>query len=97
MTITAAINDLVSSIFELFSSVLGGIYNTVHAIFAAFIGLFSGVINLVLDVFKGAIDVAGGLGKFLASKSFFPNPIVPRAPLLRICSKEMGGECSQGS
>lgn len=67
MSIGAAINDLVSSFYELFASVLGGIYNTIHALFAAVIGLFSGFINLIGDVFKGAVDVVGGLGKFLAS------------------------------
>ncbi|KAH8901871.1 hypothetical protein BR93DRAFT_942027 [Coniochaeta sp. PMI_546] len=66
MSIGAAINDLFSSIYELFASVLGGIYNTIHAILAAIIGLFSGFINLIGDVFKGAVDVVGGLGKFLA-------------------------------
>jgi hypothetical protein len=68
MAISSAINDLVSSVYELFASVLGGIYTIFHTIFAAVYGLFSGVINLFADVFKGAIDVVGGLGKFLASK-----------------------------
>jgi len=76
MAISSAINDLVSSIYELFASVVGGIYAIFHTIFAAVYGLFSGVINLFADVFKGAIDVVGGLGKFVASKCcvlpFFP-------------------------
>ena len=76
MAISSAINDLVSSIYELFASVLGGIYAIFHTIFAAVYGLFSGVINLFADVFKGAIDVVGGLGKFVASKCRFP-PQVP--------------------
>lgn len=84
MSIGAAINDLVSSFYELFASVLGGIYNTIHALFAAVIGLFSGFINLIGDVFKGAVDVVGGLGKFLASKFAarprFPNSIHPSSP-----------------
>jgi phage-related protein len=69
MSIGNAISDLVSSFVELISSILTGIYNTIHAIFAAVLGLFSGFINLIGDVTKGAVDVVGGLGKFLASKS----------------------------
>lgn len=79
MSIGAAINDLVSSFYELFASVLGGIYNTIHALLAAVIGLFSGFINLIGDVFKGAVDVVGGLGKFLASK-FACAPAFPQFP-----------------
>jgi phage-related protein len=68
MSIGAAINDLVKSFYELFSSILSGIYNTFHAIFAAVFGLLNGFVNLIGDVFQGAFDVVGGVGKFLISK-----------------------------
>jgi hypothetical protein len=80
MAISSAINDFVSSIYELFASVLSGIYNIFHTVFAAVFGLFSGVINLFADVFKGAIDVVGGLGTFLASKLLWPISPAPPAP-----------------
>lgn len=65
----AAFGDFFKSIYELFASIIGTFAHAVQAIVSAVLNLFSGVINLFTDVFKGAIDLVGGVGSFLISKS----------------------------
>ncbi|KAK4225055.1 hypothetical protein QBC38DRAFT_279840 [Podospora fimiseda] len=71
MAITSAISDLISSIFELFSSFLGAAYTIIHSFFAAILSLFSGFFNFVADIFRGVFDVLGGVGNFLAGNIVF--------------------------
>lgn len=65
----AAFEDFFKSIYELFASIVGAFVSVINTIVSTILGFFSGIINLFADVFKGAIDVVGGVGKFIASKS----------------------------
>ncbi|KAK4188605.1 hypothetical protein QBC35DRAFT_354172, partial [Podospora australis] len=67
MAVTNAITDLVSSIFELFSSFLGAIYTIIYSFFAGVLGLFTGFFAFIADIFKGVFDVTSGVGKFVSS------------------------------
>ncbi|KAF4458830.1 hypothetical protein FALBO_14423 [Fusarium albosuccineum] len=69
MSITAAINDFFSSIYELLSSVFSTLYAVIHSIFSAILGFVSGLFNLIGDVVSGLVDVAGGVGKFVAGNA----------------------------
>ncbi|KAM0421090.1 hypothetical protein ACHAPT_011161 [Fusarium lateritium] len=71
MAITTAINDLLSSIYELFASVFSTIYAIVHSVLSALLGFVRGLFNLIGDVTSGLVDVAGGVGKFVAGMLFF--------------------------
>ncbi|KAF5006294.1 hypothetical protein FDECE_7325 [Fusarium decemcellulare] len=70
MSITAAINDFFSSIYELLSSVFSTLYAVIHSIFSSILGFVSGLFNLIGDVVSGLVDVAGGVGKFVAVLCF---------------------------
>ncbi|KAK7424673.1 hypothetical protein QQX98_000249 [Neonectria punicea] len=66
MAITTAISDFVNSIYELFASLIGTVYAILHSTVTAVFSFITGFFNLVGDVVSGLIDVAGGLGKFVA-------------------------------
>jgi hypothetical protein len=66
MAVTSAITDLVKSVGELLSSVLGAAYAIVHSFISGLLGLFAGFFAFVGDVGKGVFDLAGGVGKFVA-------------------------------
>lgn len=69
MAITTAINDLFSSIYELIASILGTFYAIIHSFITAILGFVQGIFTLTADVLNGLVDVAGGVGKFIASTS----------------------------
>jgi len=69
MTITAAINDLFRSFYELFSFILGTAYNTVHSIVFAFVSLFTGFVGLIGDVLSGTVGVVNGVSKFVVGNA----------------------------
>lgn len=64
----SAFEDFFKSIYELIASIIGTFASVINTIVTSILNLFSGVINLFADVFKGAVDVVGGVGKFLLSK-----------------------------
>lgn len=68
MAVTAAITDLVKSVAELISSVFGAAYTIVHSFLTGLVGLFAGFFTFIGDLAKGMFDVAGGVGKFVASE-----------------------------
>ncbi|KAK0383836.1 hypothetical protein NLU13_9747 [Sarocladium strictum] len=67
MAITTAISDLFASIYELFASILGTMYSLVHAVIMAFVNFVTGIFTLAGDILGGVAEMAGGVGKFLAS------------------------------
>lgn len=69
MAITTAITDLFASFYELLASVLGTMYTLVHTVVMACVNFVTGIFALVGDVLSGFVEMAGGVGKFLASKS----------------------------
>ncbi|KAK4041351.1 hypothetical protein C8A01DRAFT_14909 [Parachaetomium inaequale] len=69
MAVTSAITDLVKSAGELLSSVLGAAYAIVHSFISGLLGLFAGFFAFVGDVGKGVLDLAGGVGKFVAANA----------------------------
>ncbi|UNI22766.1 hypothetical protein JDV02_008626 [Purpureocillium takamizusanense] len=66
MAITTAVSDLFNSFYELLSSVFGAAYAIVNSVVGAVVGFVTGIFKLVGDVLGGAVDIAGGVGKFLA-------------------------------
>lgn len=65
----AAFEDFFKSIYELFASIIGTFASLINTLITTVVNFFSGVINLFLDVGKGAVDLVGGIGKFIAGKS----------------------------
>lgn len=65
----AAFEDFFKSIYELFASIIGTFASLINTLITTILNFFSGIINLFLDVGKGAIDLVGGIGNFIASKS----------------------------
>lgn len=65
----AAFEDFFKSIYELFASIIGTFASLVNTLITTVLNFFSGIINLFLDVGKGAVDLVGGIGKFIAGKS----------------------------
>ncbi|KAK0631052.1 hypothetical protein B0T17DRAFT_488754 [Bombardia bombarda] len=65
MAVTSAVSDLVKSVAELFSSLVGAVYTIVHTFFAGILHLFSGFFAFIGDIFAGVLDLVGGLGKFI--------------------------------
>ncbi|ROV93959.1 hypothetical protein VSDG_06238 [Cytospora chrysosperma] len=63
----SAFEDFFKSIYELFASIIGTLASVVNAFIHTILGFFSGIINLLSDVLKGAVDLAGGVGKFITS------------------------------
>ncbi|GJN71882.1 hypothetical protein VFPFJ_02607 [Purpureocillium lilacinum] len=66
MAITTAISDLFKSFYELISSIFGAAYAIVNSVVGAVVGFVTGIFKLAGDVLGGAIDIAGGVGKFIA-------------------------------
>ncbi|KAH7157424.1 hypothetical protein B0J13DRAFT_617521 [Dactylonectria estremocensis] len=69
MAITTAISDFVNSIYELFISIISTIYTVVNSALSAILGFITGIFTLLGDVTKGMVDVAGGVGKFVAGNA----------------------------
>lgn len=65
----AAFENFFKSIYELFASIIGTFASLINTLVTTVLNFFSGVINLFLDVGKGAVDLVGGIGKFIAGKS----------------------------
>ncbi|KAL1844744.1 hypothetical protein VTK73DRAFT_1875 [Phialemonium thermophilum] len=65
MSILAAINDLFRSVYELAASIAGTALHTVQSLVSAVVGLFTGFVRLIQDLLHGAIDVVGGVGRFV--------------------------------
>ena len=68
MAITTAISDLFKSFYELISSIFGAAYAIVNSVVGAVVCFVTGIFKLAGDVLGGAIDIAGGVGKFIAGK-----------------------------
>ncbi|KAL2020011.1 hypothetical protein VTK56DRAFT_8914 [Thermocarpiscus australiensis] len=66
MAITSAVTDLFKSLAELLSSVFGAAYAIVHSFVSGLFGLVSGFFAFVQDLGKGAVDLVGGVGRFVA-------------------------------
>ena len=65
MAITSAVGDFVHSIYELFASFFGAIYNVISGIIVMILSFFRGIVDLFADVFGGVFEVLGGVGKFV--------------------------------
>lgn len=64
----SAFEDFFKSIYELFASIIGSLASVVNAFISTIINFFSGIVNLFADVLKGAVNVVGGIGKFITGK-----------------------------
>jgi phage-related protein len=60
-----AIYDFLASIVELIVSTFSTIFHTLKAAAEGFLNLLFSFVKLFEDVLKGAIDVVGGVGKFV--------------------------------
>ena len=69
MSITKAFSDLISSFYELLSSIFGAAYSIISSVINAVVGFITGIFSLAGNVLEGLIKAAGGLGKFVAGKS----------------------------
>ncbi|KAH7175438.1 hypothetical protein EDB81DRAFT_4121 [Dactylonectria macrodidyma] len=69
MAITSAISDFIKSIYELLISIISTAYAVVSSAVNAILGFITGIFTLVGDVVKGMVDVAGGVGKFVAGNA----------------------------
>lgn len=65
----SAFEDFFKSIYELFASIIGTFASLINTLISTVLNFFSGVINLFLDLGKGAVDLVGGIGKFIAGES----------------------------
>lgn len=65
----AAFQDFFKSIYELFASIIGTFISLVNNALSTILNFFTGIVDLFANLFKGAIDVVGGIGKFIISKS----------------------------
>lgn len=63
-----AIYDFFASIVELIVSTFSTIFHTLKGAVEGLLNLLFGVVNLFEDVLKGAIDVVGGVGKFIVGE-----------------------------
>lgn len=89
----AAFEDFFKSIYELFASIIGTFASLVNTLITTVLNFFSGVINLFLDVGKGAVDLVGGIGKFIAGKSN-KMPCIKGPMILIMCHRQ---HCGLGS
>ena len=64
----SAFEDLFKSLYELLAAIISTIVNIFQSIISVIIGFFTSIVNLFGDVLGGLVDVAGGVGKFVASK-----------------------------
>ncbi|POS73932.1 hypothetical protein DHEL01_v207678 [Diaporthe helianthi] len=65
----SAFEDFFKSIYELFASIIGTFVSLINTLISTVLNFFSGIVNLFLDVGKGAVDLVGGIGRFIAGKS----------------------------
>lgn len=90
----AAFEDFFKSIYELFASIIGTFASFINTLVTTVLNFFSGVINLFVDVGKGAVDLVGGIGKFIAGKS---NAIIisqQSVRILTLCHRQRCGPWS---
>lgn len=66
MAITTAISDFIKSIYELLASILSTAYTIVSSTVSAVLNFFAGLFTLLGNIISGMVDVAGGVGKFVA-------------------------------
>ncbi|KAL2170725.1 hypothetical protein VTG60DRAFT_4473 [Thermothelomyces hinnuleus] len=69
MAVTNAMTDLVKSVGELLSSVSDAAYAIVHSFVSGIVNLFAGLYAFLGDLGKGVVDLAGGVGKFVAGNA----------------------------
>ncbi|KAK5995291.1 hypothetical protein PT974_03692 [Cladobotryum mycophilum] len=69
MAVTTAISDFFHSIYEVIASLLGAVYSLLNNTINAIVNFLTGILTLVREVFGGLIDIAGGVGKFLAGNA----------------------------
>lgn len=89
----AAFEDFFKSIYELFASIIGTFASLINTLITTVLNFFSGIINLFLDVGKGAVDLVGGIGKFIAGKSN-KTPCIKCPKILIVCLRQ---HCGLGS
>lgn len=81
---SAAIEDLLKSFGNLFAGVFGTISNIVTGFFSMIVHFFTSFADLITGTFKGAVEMIGGLGRFIAGEHP-PNPSLAFAPSLLSC------------
>ncbi|KAK4235602.1 hypothetical protein C8A03DRAFT_36550 [Achaetomium macrosporum] len=69
MGLANAVTDLVASLSELLSSVVGTAYALAHSFVAGLWGLVAGVLAMFGDLGKGAIDFGEGVGRFVVGNA----------------------------
>ena len=69
MAVTTAVNDFVSSIYELIASFVTTFFHLIQTIFNGIIGFVTGFFNLVVGTIGSVLGVVGETGKFLIGKS----------------------------
>lgn len=71
-SIIVSIKDLVTSIFEVVFSLFHSAFSLVRGVFTTAIDFATSVLNLVLDTVKGTLEAAGGVGKFVIGRPYYP-------------------------
>jgi phage-related protein len=95
-----AIYDFFASIVELIGSTLSTIFDILKSAAEGILNLFLGIINIFEGVLKGAIDVVGGLGKFIVGESaimFLAWKEVNRVKAILSSSRSSASLCSHSS
>lgn len=94
MAITTAISDFIKSIYELLASILSTAYAVVSSTVSAILNFFAGLFDLLGNIVSGMVDVAGGVGKFVAGT--FLAPLFPLSiPLFRATVILLDNSCSE--
>lgn len=89
----AAFEDFFKSIYELFASIIGTFASLINTLITTVLNFFTGVINLFVDVGKGAVDLVGGLGKFIAGRSHMIT-FGKGLRILTVCNRQRRGSRS---
>jgi phage-related protein len=68
-SIITSVKDLIASVFEVIFSVFRAAFNTTSQLIEAVVNSVIGTFKFVLHTIAGTLEAAGGVGKFIASKS----------------------------
>lgn len=77
-SIITSLKDLIGSMFEVIFSVIGGAFDAVSGLVTALIEFVVGTVKMALHAVGSTLEAAGGVGKFIASKSSNPNYLESR-------------------
>lgn len=78
-SIITSLKDLIGSVFEVIFSVFHGAFDAVSGLLTAVVHFFVGTFKMVLHAAGNTLEAAGGIGKFIASKTSNPSYLGSRS------------------